>query len=166
LLVERRIRRVPVVDGGRLGGIVSRGGVVALLIVEWACQVCGQTERGPDAPPARCPTWNAPRENFVLQEPPPGTSPADPARWSPYVSGVSPPGGAAATRGTCGAGRSRTRCARRCPCGRAPRPCPWRRRERPGGRAGSVPGRRAYAPTWPFRCARRVPRVPAGRRWP
>lgn len=73
LLVERRIRRVPVVDGGRLVGIVSRGDVVALLIVEWACQVCGQTERGPDAPPERCPTCNAPRENFVLQEPPPGT---------------------------------------------------------------------------------------------
>jgi rubrerythrin len=72
LLVERRIRRVPVVDGGRLVGIVSRSDVIALLTTEWACRVCGQTERGPN-PPQRCPTCDAGQDRFLQQEPVPGS---------------------------------------------------------------------------------------------
>jgi CBS-domain-containing membrane protein len=71
LLVERRIRRLPVTSGERLTGIVSRGDVVALLTVEWVCQVCGEASRG-QHPPTRCPKCHASSEQFVLQDPSPG----------------------------------------------------------------------------------------------
>ncbi|AVV44147.1 signal transduction protein [Streptomyces sp. P3] len=71
LLVERRIRRVPVLAGGRLVGIVSRSDVVALLTTEWACRVCGETVRG-EHPPARCPKCHA-ADRFTAQEAPPGS---------------------------------------------------------------------------------------------
>ncbi len=71
LLVERRIRRVPVVTGGRLAGIVSLGDVVALLTTEWACQVCGEPARG-QHPPSRCPRCHAGPDRFVLQDASPG----------------------------------------------------------------------------------------------
>lgn len=71
LLIERRIRRVPVVDEGRLVGIVSRRDVVALLATEWVCPVCGEAVRGEHRPEA-CPKCHAAGERFVLQEQPPG----------------------------------------------------------------------------------------------
>lgn len=71
LLVDRRIRRVPVVVRGRLAGIVSRGDVVALLATEWVCQSCGEAVRG-DHPPASCPRCHAASERFVLVEQSPG----------------------------------------------------------------------------------------------
>lgn len=71
LLVERRIRRVPVTSGQRLAGIVSRGDVVALLTTEWVCQVCGEAVRG-QHPPPRCPRCHAGPERFVMQDPSPG----------------------------------------------------------------------------------------------
>src|SRR5215472_46577 len=58
LLVERRIRRVPVLSGSRLAGIVSRSDVIALLTTEWACEVCGEAIRG-EHPPSRCPKCHA-----------------------------------------------------------------------------------------------------------
>ena len=54
LLVDRRIPRVPVVSGGKLVGIVSRADIVALLITEWVCPVCGESARGEQSP-ASCP---------------------------------------------------------------------------------------------------------------
>jgi CBS domain-containing protein len=71
LLVERRIRRVPVLSGRRLAGIVSRGDVVALLTTEWVCQVCGEAARG-QHPPARCPKCHAGPGRFILQDACPG----------------------------------------------------------------------------------------------
>ena len=71
LLVERRIRRVPVVSGQRLAGIVSRSDVVALLTTEWVCQVCGEAVRG-QHPPPHCPKCQASSERFVMQDPSPG----------------------------------------------------------------------------------------------
>lgn len=71
LLVERRIRRVPVLQDGRLVGVVSRHDVVATMATEWVCQVCGEPVRG-DQPPIACPKCGADRERFVLQEQPPG----------------------------------------------------------------------------------------------
>lgn len=70
LLVERRIRRVPVLRGQALAGIVSRGDVVALLTTEWVCQVCGEAVRGKH-PPSRCPRCHA-EERFTLQDAYPG----------------------------------------------------------------------------------------------
>lgn len=72
LLVDRRIRRVPVLSGGRLAGIVSRGDVVALLATEWVCEVCGEPVRG-ERPPDACPKCLGGPDRFVLQEQPPGT---------------------------------------------------------------------------------------------
>lgn len=71
LLVERRIRRVPVLRDGRLVGIVSRGDVVATMATEWVCPVCGEPARG-ELPPASCPKCQADGSRFVLQEQPPG----------------------------------------------------------------------------------------------
>lgn len=71
LLVERRIRRVPVLAAGDLVGIVSRSDVVALLITEWVCVVCGESVRG-ERPPARCPKCHAGADRFTTQEAPPG----------------------------------------------------------------------------------------------
>lgn len=71
LLVDRRIRRVPVLAGGRLVGIVSRSDVVALMVTEWVCQVCGEPARGESAPDV-CPKCLG-GDGFVLQEQPPGT---------------------------------------------------------------------------------------------
>jgi CBS-domain-containing membrane protein len=71
LLIDRRIRRVPVLQEGRLVGIVSRRDVIALLATEWVCQVCGEPVRGEHAPDA-CPKCGASADRFVLQEQPPG----------------------------------------------------------------------------------------------
>ncbi|MDN5796254.1 MAG: CBS domain-containing protein [Intrasporangium sp.] len=71
LLIDQRIRRLPVTDQGRLVGIVSRGDIVALLATEWVCQSCGEAVRG-DRRPESCPRCHAPGERFVLQEQSPG----------------------------------------------------------------------------------------------
>lgn len=71
LLIDRHIGRVPVVEQGRLVGIVSRGDMMALLATEWVCPVCGQPVRGERAP-AVCPTCHTSGDRFVLQEQPPG----------------------------------------------------------------------------------------------
>lgn len=71
LLIDRRIRRVPVLRGGDLVGVVSRGDVVATMATEWVCQTCGEPVRGAD-PPERCPKCHAGVERFVRQEQPPG----------------------------------------------------------------------------------------------
>lgn len=72
LLVERRIHRVPVLSGSRLVGVVSRGDVVALMVAEWVCEVCGEQVRGAH-PPGSCPRCQAPARRFVLQDPSPGS---------------------------------------------------------------------------------------------
>lgn len=71
LLVERRIRRVPVLSGGRLVGIISRADVVVLMATEWVCEVCGESVRA-EEPPESCPKCLSGSERFVLQEQPPG----------------------------------------------------------------------------------------------
>lgn len=71
LLVERRIRRVPVLRDGQLVGIVSRGDVVATMVTEWVCEVCGEAVRGEQRPDV-CPKCQGGGGRFVLQEQPPG----------------------------------------------------------------------------------------------
>jgi CBS domain-containing protein len=72
LLVDRRIRRVPVMSGGQLVGIVSRADIVALIAMEWVCEVCGTQARG-EHPPASCPTCAADTVRFVHLQQTPGT---------------------------------------------------------------------------------------------
>ena len=71
LLIERRIRRLPVLAQGRLVGIVSLHDVLATLATEWVCRVCGEPARG-EHPPHRCPRCHTSGERFELQEQPPG----------------------------------------------------------------------------------------------
>lgn len=72
LLVNRQIRRIPVLAGGRLVGIISRGDLVSLMATEWACAVCGETVRG-GRRPDRCPKCLGGAERFVLQDQAPGS---------------------------------------------------------------------------------------------
>lgn len=71
LLVDRRIRRVPVLAAQQLVGIISRADVVALLAMEWVCRVCGEVFRGATAPES-CACCHATGDNFVHEEQPPG----------------------------------------------------------------------------------------------
>ncbi len=71
LLIDRRIRRVPVMAEGHLVGIVSLHDVLAMMATEWACRVCGEPVRG-ERPPSFCPRCHGPGDQFELQEQPPG----------------------------------------------------------------------------------------------
>jgi len=72
LFVTHRIRRVPVVDGEKLIGIVSRSDIVQFFATrQWQCSECGFTDRGFDAPET-CPSCGSPGEKFTLSQAPPG----------------------------------------------------------------------------------------------
>lgn len=53
LFTDHRIRRVPVMDGEQLLGIVSRADLVRMMAMYWLCEVCGEAIRGEHAP-ERC----------------------------------------------------------------------------------------------------------------
>ena len=71
LLIDRRVRGVPVMAQGRLVGIVSLHDVLTTLATEWACRVCGEPVRGAQ-PPEKCPRCHTSGDRFELQEQPPG----------------------------------------------------------------------------------------------
>ena len=71
LLIDRRIRSVPVLQDGRLVGIVSRGDLLAAMATEWVCHTCGEPVRG-ERPPPLCPRCGGDADRFGLQEQPPG----------------------------------------------------------------------------------------------
>ena len=71
LLVERRVKRVPVMSGRELVGIVSRSDIVRLIASEWICETCGEAVRG-DGLPERCPRCGGPQSRFVRLEQSPG----------------------------------------------------------------------------------------------
>jgi|SRR5579864_848511 len=71
LLVHRRIKRVPVLSGQRLVGIVSRADLVREIALTWVCQVCGDTERGKD-PPSVCQKCGTPSGFEPTSSPPIG----------------------------------------------------------------------------------------------
>jgi CBS domain-containing protein len=50
LLANRHVRRVPVLDGSQLVGIVSRSDLVQEIALRWVCQTCGEDLRNPEAP--------------------------------------------------------------------------------------------------------------------
>jgi CBS domain-containing protein len=52
LLAGERIRRVPVVAGGKMIGLVSRSDLLEVFSrTQWTCATCGRTERGLEQPP-------------------------------------------------------------------------------------------------------------------
>jgi predicted transcriptional regulator len=58
ILVNERIKRLPVLDQGRLVGIVSRADLVREVARQWVCPVCGEVMRS-DEQPERCPRCGA-----------------------------------------------------------------------------------------------------------
>lgn len=46
LLTSNRFKRVPVVRGDRVVGIVSRADIVRMIASRWVCQVCGAIQHG------------------------------------------------------------------------------------------------------------------------
>jgi CBS domain-containing protein len=71
LLTNQRIRRVPVLQDGKVVGIVSRSDLVRQIAMRWVCDVCGNVERGAD-PPAHCTACGAPQSAFTQSIVPPG----------------------------------------------------------------------------------------------
>jgi CBS-domain-containing membrane protein len=62
ILVHENIRRLPVLEQGRLVGIVSRADLVRELAMRWVCTVCGEvvhSEQQPEFCP-RCGARNVP----------------------------------------------------------------------------------------------------------
>ena len=58
ILVHERIKRLPVIDKGRLLGIVSRADLVREVATGWMCPVCGEVVRGEEQPEC-CPRCQA-----------------------------------------------------------------------------------------------------------
>ena len=58
LLVQERIKRLPVLNRGRLVGIVSRADLVREVALRWVCSVCGEVMHSEEQP-ERCPRCGA-----------------------------------------------------------------------------------------------------------
>ena len=72
ILVHERIKRLLVLDQGRLVGIVSRADLVREVATRWVCHTCGEMTHS-EEPPDTCPRCGA-REVVTLGEPvPPGS---------------------------------------------------------------------------------------------
>jgi CBS domain-containing protein len=71
LLSSRHFRRVPVVDEGKVVGIVSQADLVRQIAMRWVCSVCGEMVRS-YAVPDTCPRCGATSESFVHEVEPPG----------------------------------------------------------------------------------------------
>jgi CBS-domain-containing membrane protein len=82
LLVNRRIKRVPVLRGQKLVGIVSRADLVREIALTWVCQVCGHHERGRN-PPEECPKCGTPSGFEPTASPPIGEGAEVPTRHCP-----------------------------------------------------------------------------------
>src|SRR5579863_7403385 len=58
ILVNERIKRLPVLNQGRLLGIISRADLVREVAQHWICPVCGEVMRSEEQP-ERCPRCGA-----------------------------------------------------------------------------------------------------------
>jgi predicted transcriptional regulator len=72
ILVHERIRRMPVLDSGKLVGIVSRSDVVRIVAQRWLCPVCGEVAFG-ETPPEQCPRCGASEIAATTEPEPPGS---------------------------------------------------------------------------------------------
>ena len=82
LLVNRKIKRLPVLRGLKLVGIVSRADLVREIALTWVCQVCGDHERGRN-PPDQCPKCGTPSGFEPSVTPPVGEGAEVPGRTCP-----------------------------------------------------------------------------------
>jgi len=72
ILVHERIKRLPVIDKGRLLGIVSRADLVREVAIGWMCPVCGEVVRGEEQP-ERCPRCGAKNVAVTYEPEDPGS---------------------------------------------------------------------------------------------
>jgi CBS domain-containing protein len=72
ILVHERIKRLPVIDNGRLLGIVSRADLVREVAIGWMCPVCGEVVRGEEQP-ERCPRCEAKNVAVTYEPEDPGS---------------------------------------------------------------------------------------------
>jgi CBS domain-containing protein len=71
LLTSRHFRRVPVLEDGKLVGIISQADLVRQIAMRWVCSVCGEMVRSL-ATPESCPRCGAEQSAFVHEVEPPG----------------------------------------------------------------------------------------------
>jgi CBS domain-containing protein len=72
LLVHERIKRVPVLDEGKLVGIVSRADLVREVALRWVCPVCGEMVHSEEQP-ERCPRCGANQVAASFEQQSPGS---------------------------------------------------------------------------------------------
>ncbi len=72
MLVHERIKRLPVLDQGRLVGIVSRADLVREVAMRWVCPVCGEVVHS-EKQPERCPRCGAKNVPASFESAPPGS---------------------------------------------------------------------------------------------
>ncbi len=72
ILVHERIKRLLVLDQGKLVGIVSRADLVRAVALRWVCPVCGEVIHS-EAQPERCPRCGAKNVPASLEPVSPGS---------------------------------------------------------------------------------------------
>jgi CBS domain-containing protein len=72
LLIHERIKRLPVLDGGKLVGIVSRADLVREVATRWVCSVCGEMVHS-EVQPERCPRCGANQVAASFEQQSPGS---------------------------------------------------------------------------------------------
>ena len=72
ILVHERIKRLPVLDSGRLVGIVSRADLVREVALRWVCPVCGEVIHS-EQQPELCPRCGAKQVAASVEPAPPGS---------------------------------------------------------------------------------------------
>ncbi|GAC1344295.1 MAG: CBS domain-containing protein [Ktedonobacteraceae bacterium] len=72
ILVQKRIKRLPVLEEGQLTGIVSRADLVREVALRWVCPVCGETIHSEEQP-EHCPRCGAENVPASSEPVPPGS---------------------------------------------------------------------------------------------
>ena len=72
ILVHDHIKRLLVLDRGRLIGIVSRADLVRVIAMHWMCPVCGEVTHS-ETHPERCPRCGAGGISASTESVPPGS---------------------------------------------------------------------------------------------
>jgi CBS domain-containing protein len=72
ILVHEHIKRLPVLEQGRLLGIVSRADLVREVAMHWVCNICGEVIHSEEQP-ERCPRCGASKVPAAFESEPPGS---------------------------------------------------------------------------------------------